>query len=67
MTTRMFSVSPLRGEALAFIIRGAAGRLLRVALTPYGAWVASRPSGRGLRAERSLPRLAVRAFLEDET
>ena len=59
----MTPVTPLRGEARAFIVR-VGGRLVRVARV-RDAWVASRPSGCGLRAWHSAPERAIRAYLED--
>jgi len=62
----MTRLTPLSNETVAYLVR-ARGHLLRVARERDTTWwVASRPSGRGLRAERETPRLAVRAYLEDE-
>ena len=49
----------------AFIVRLESGRLVRIASAPNGSWVASQPSGFGLRAWHESPTLAIRTFLED--
>jgi len=60
----MTPVTPLRGEERAWIARAPTGRLIRIARTS-STWVASRPSGDGLRAHHVTPALAIRAYLED--
>jgi len=54
-----------RPDWRAWIVRMDSGRLVRVARAPNGAWVASRPSGSGLRVWHDTPDLAIRLYLED--